>query len=338
MTFLPAVTAVFVVSILSPFVLRPLLQRLGVVDIPNDRSSHVHPTTRGLGLAPLLALVAGYVVLLFAGVTSFGDMLLAVFITVSATAGIVGLIEDVRGLPVLVRALAHLAIGVVGAAAIVCITAAVWWLVPLYGITIAAYINIANFMDGINGISGMHGLVVGGIYAIIGVLADAPWLVVSSVMLGVAFGSFLPWNLLSRGGLFLGDVGSYLLGAGVAVIACAAVATGIPVLAVLGPIIIYLADTGTTLVRRVNAGDQWHKAHRSHAYQRLTSVGLSHVQASSLVTGATIVTGCLGLLTLGGESVVVAVAVIATAAVVVVYLALPGIVRGRAKNKSMERK
>ena len=41
---------------------------------------------------------------------------------------------------------------------------AVLLVAPLGAVAIAAYVNIANFMDGINGISGLHGVTAGGAY------------------------------------------------------------------------------------------------------------------------------------------------------------------------------
>ena len=46
-------------SLLLPFVIRPLLVRLGIMDIPSERSSHERPVLRGLGLAALIAILGG---------------------------------------------------------------------------------------------------------------------------------------------------------------------------------------------------------------------------------------------------------------------------------------
>ena len=145
---------------------------------------------------------------------------------------------------------------------------------------IAAYINIANFMDGINGISSFHGILAGAAYAVAGVLAGQPWLTAGGAVLAMAFLGFLPWNL-SRGSVFLGDVGSYLLGASVAALAVAGFLSGVYVEYVLSPILVYLADTGYTLLRRIKAGERWYASHREHVYQRLTDVGFSHLQSAA---------------------------------------------------------
>lgn len=290
-----ALATVLIVSLVAPLALKPLLLRMGVIDVPNSRSSHTRPVIRGVGLAPLLAVVVGYVILLFGAHGSAQLTVLLVILGVSLAAGLLGWVEDFRGLPVVVRAGLQLAIGLVGACAITANDGGSWWAVLAYALGVAAYINVTNFMDGVNGISGLHGVVVGVTYATLGVIVEAPWLTVAGLILALAFAGFLPWNLI-RGGMFLGDVGSYLLGGGIAIVAVAALAHGVLAVAVLGPIVIYLADAGVTLVRRVLRGERWFEAHRSHVYQRLIDLGLSHAQVASIVATASACTGGLGLL------------------------------------------
>jgi len=83
--------------------------------------------------------------------------------------------------------------------------------------------------------------------------------------------------------LFLGDVGSYLLGAlvGIGIIIGAHQTSSVALL--LAPLAIYLADTGTALLRRALRGEQLITAHREHVYQRLVSeVGMSHSTVAAL--------------------------------------------------------
>ncbi len=102
----------------------------------------------------------------------------------------------------------------------------------------------------------------------------------------MAFLGFLPWNL-SRGSVFLGDVGSYLLGASVAALAVAGFLSGVYVEYVLSPILVYVADTGYYCCARINAGERWYASHREHVYQRLTDVGFSHLQSAGTVAACT---------------------------------------------------
>ena len=322
-----SVAAAFVVSLASPILFRPLLKRFGVIDVPNARSSHSRPILRGVGLAPLAGMIVGYVVLVASGDAADAELLVAL-IAVPVAASALGLVEDTRGLTVRVRAGMQLILGVGGAAAMIALTDAPWWVLPLFAFGIAGYINVANFMDGVDGISGMHGTVVGGAFSIVGVITGESWLVSAGLILSVAFVAFLPWNLL-RGGMFLGDVGSYLLGGAVASIAVAAYAGGAPLVAVVGPVALYLADTGVTLVRRVMRRERWLESHRSHLYQRLCDFGLSHVQVAAVVAAATVLTSAFGLLSLGSSPMGSLAGAAGTLLVIAGYLSLPRFLRGR---------
>ena len=332
MSLTVAVGAAFLVSLMLPLLLKPLLGRLGVVDVPNERSSHTRPATRGAGLAPLVAVTVGYVLLLFVPAVQDFRILLLVILGVSVASGLLGWVEDFRGVPVPIRAALQLIIGLAGGTAVCLVAGAPWWLLPLFVIGIAGYINVANFMDGIDGISGLHGAVVGTSFALIGGLTEQDWMVPAGLVLAVAFVGFLPWNL-SRGRIFLGDVGSYLLGGCVAVIAVIAVSSGVSMLAVLGPVIIYLVDAGATLAGRAARGERWYEAHRSHAYQRLTDFGIPHSVVSSLVALMSAVAAGMGMLSLGHTDWMLSALLMALVAVV--YLSLPSIVGfARASSRS----
>lgn len=290
-------TVALVVTLLlggvAPAFMPRLLARWGVIDVPNERSSHAAPAFRGVGLATAVALVAGLAVLL-AGNDGTPRAILVAVIAVSAAVATLGWLEDIRGLPVMTRASLQVLIGLAGSAGVVVATGAPWWLVPLLAIAIAAYVNVANFMDGVNGMSGLHGVIVGVAYAVAGALTGLDWLTTANLVLAAAFLAFLPWNVL-RGGMFLGDVGSYLLGGSAAVLAAAAIASGVSPVAVIAPLFVYVCDTGSTFIRRVSRGQRWHEAHRTHVYQRLTDLGFSHMGASAVVCLATALCAVIGL-------------------------------------------
>ncbi|WP_269045332.1 MraY family glycosyltransferase [Paenarthrobacter sp. Z7-10] len=315
-----------VLSLVLPLAFKPWLVRLGVLDIPSERSSHTVPTIRGLGITVALAAAAAMLTALFAPPAAPADRwTLIVCVLVMAAAAAVGWIEDLRGLGIRIRAAVQLGLGLLATAALALLAGgyAYWW-IPAGAVAVAAYINVANFMDGINGISGSHGLVVGGFYALAGHLTGHSWLVYAGLAIAGSFAGFLPWNL-GRAPVFLGDVGSYLLGGGISVTAVAAFLAGVPVEYIFAPVLIYLADTFVTLIRRIVAGERWYASHRQHAYQRLTIVGLSHLQATAVVSAATVATGMLGLLAADGRPGVSAAAAVGCAVLVLLYLRTPTI-------------
>jgi len=319
-------------SLLLPFAVKPWLVRMGVVDVPSARSSHVKATIRGMGVAAALATVIGYAAAVLLGVVTVDRSVAAVVLVIIVACAVVGWVEDLRGLSIRGRAAAQLGIGAAGSVALIVLTGQSFWWLPLAAVAIAAYVNIANFMDGVNGISGLHGVTAGVAYALAGALAEQPWLTAGGAVLAMSFLGFLPWNL-GRGSVFLGDVGSYLLGASVAALAVAGFLSGVYVEYVLSPILVYAADTGYTLLRRIKAGERWYASHREHVYQRLTDVGFSHLQSAAAVTACTVAVIILGFVAATASLPVVALCVAGTALVLALYLASPDLI-GRRRRRS----
>ncbi|GAA3295587.1 UDP-phosphate glycosyltransferase [Arthrobacter citreus] len=318
--------AAFLASLLLPFGFIPLLRRLGVLDIPNERSSHTKVVIRGVGVTIAAGVLLGLALSLLTGLVAVDRSIVLILALLIAAASLLGWIEDFRGLSVRVRAGLQLVLGIVGTAALVWTMEQSYWWVPVGALAIAGYINVANFMDGVNGISGLHGIAVGVLYAVGGVLGDQAWMTAAGAVTAAAFAAFLPWNL-GRGSVFMGDVGSYLLGASISGIAVAAFLAGVNVEYLLFPVLIYLADTFSTLLMRVSRGERWYAAHRQHVYQRLTDAGLSHLQSASVVTVCTVLTGAAGIVVAeAGDVPKVAVTLFALA-VVVFYLLSPRIFR-----------
>ncbi|MFC8303121.1 glycosyltransferase family 4 protein [Specibacter sp. NPDC057265] len=323
-----AVAAVaLVLALLLPFFVRPLLARAGVLDVPNARSSHSVPTIRGMGITTAVALPAAVAVAWFlpqTPVAAQGRLTLLVILGVVLAASTIGWLEDIRGLSVKVRAGLQLAVGALATAAVALIDPGQQqlWLIPAGALAVAAYVNVSNFMDGINGISGMHGLLVGGFYAYAGYASGNAWLVYAGIAIAAAYAGFLPWNL-SRNRVFLGDVGSYLLGAAIAVSAMCAFLVGVAPEYIFSPVLIYLTDTFVTFLRRLLAGERWYAAHRQHVYQRLTIVGLGHLQATAVVSGATVAVSVLGIIAARGNELTQILATTAGFVVLLCYLRTP---------------
>lgn len=327
-------TLTFVLSAVLPVVVKPWLLRLGVMDVPNARSSHTKPVLRGLGLSVLIAIIAGLLCALLLG----ADVVFVSVVTLGiVAAGLLGLGEDVRGVSVAVRSVTLLGIGVSVSCLLIWIPGT-WTsetplvlqiLLVVYAILfISSFINVANFMDGLNGISGFHGALAGLTFASAGALTGVSWLLVVGAVIAAGFLGFLPWNL-SKPGAFLGDVGSYLLGGAIAVTSFAALVAGVPVLATIGPMICYFGDVGVTLVKRVRAGHKWDEPHKQHVYQRVQQMGYSHVAASGIVVAFSTVGSILGLLSCVLAPVWWIPLLIAGLALVVVYLKLPELLPSR---------
>ncbi len=322
-----AVSAAVIVAVL------PLLRRRGVVDVPVDRSMHTAPTPRGGGLGIVAATLAS-----FAGAglavpqlppTAGRDLAFALLPLIAMAA--IGLVDDLHTLSVLPRLGAQAAVAVSWAAIapLVAHRHAVW--VPLAVLGTILLVNVTNFMDGINGLVSGHAVITSAWYAVVAIVVDVPAAALLALaVLGGSLG-FLPFNV-PHARIFLGDVGSYALGAAWAVLGLWLVLSRAPSEAVLAPLVIVLADSLATLVRRMVNGDRIFEPHRLHVYQRLTHSGWSHLRTSSVVCGLTLVCALLavpGLLDAGRLVRLSAVGVmLATAAG---YLALPALRGGRAR-------
>jgi UDP-N-acetylmuramyl pentapeptide phosphotransferase/UDP-N-acetylglucosamine-1-phosphate transferase len=304
-----------------------LLRRLAVIDVPGGRSSHSMPTPRGGG-API---AVGLLVAAALTPAANRDEVLA-FLAAVGFFGLVGMLDDLRGLRPLLRL--KLQAGVSAAVTLLLIgrlslplplravaaVAAVVWL--------AGFVNAFNFMDGVNGISGAHALVGGLVYACLGEWRQDTLMVTGGLATAIGACAFLPWNagLPWNGGparVFLGDVGSYALGAALAVLAACAILRGVPAEAAAGPVALYLADTAWTLQRRIRRGDRWLEAHRTHIYQRWCDAGLSHQEVTAVTAAATVLLCALGLASLVASTPVRLTADLAGAGLLAAYVGSP---------------
>jgi UDP-GlcNAc:undecaprenyl-phosphate GlcNAc-1-phosphate transferase len=324
-TDLLAVAACGAVVVAAEAVTIPLLRRAAIIDMPGHRSSHTVPTPRGGGIPIAAGLLVG------AGL--IGGAFAVVFACAVAAFGLLGFAEDLRGLSAGRRLGLQAAGGVLLALVLVSglagSTARLVLLVALCAAWITAFVNAFNFMDGVNGISGAHALIAGVVYALVGWWQHDGFLLPAGAAVAASALAFLPWNA-GQARVFLGDAGSYALGAALAVLAAYALLRGVPPEAVLGPLALYLADTAWTLQRRIRAGERWLEAHRNHIYQRWCDAGWSHQRVTVTAAAATVLLSLLGAVSLTGDPALRAVADLAAAAVVITYLRSPALLARRA--------
>ena len=229
-TDLYAVLACGAVVAAAEAVTIPLLRRAAVIDVPGHRSSHTVPTPRGGGvpIAAGLLVAAGLI----------GGAIAVVFAFAVAAFGLLGFAEDLRGLT-MGRRLTLQAAGAVLVATVLVSglagpTARLVLLAALCAVWITAFVNAFNFMDGVNGISGAHALIGGVVYALLGWWQHDGFMAPAGAAVAAGALAFLPWNA-GQARVFLGDAGSYALGAALAVLAAYALVRGVPAEAVLGP-------------------------------------------------------------------------------------------------------
>jgi len=242
--------------------------------------------------------------------------------------GALGLVEDLRGMTAIRRLILQCA-GSAGIAALL-VAPLRLSLIALAAATVVTalwvmgFVNAFNFMDGVNGISASHALIAGVAYACLGEWRQDSFLVATGLAVAAGSLAFLPWNA-GRAHVFLGDVGSYALGAAIAVLAVGSVIRGLPLEAALGPLALYLTDTAWTLQRRIRSGDRWLEPHRTHTYQRWCDVGWSHQEVTLLTAASTVLLSLLGTLSLTGRPVLRLAADLAGLLLLGAYLRSPAL-------------
>jgi len=263
----------------------PFLRRRGLVDEPNNRSSHAVPTPRGGGVG----LLAGVAVALVVGAAiDLPQLRWEVLVGCGLIAGY-GLIDDFRGgLSVGTRLLTQC----IASALVIYPAGGLPYLplppplqaetgilaMPLGMLWLVAVCNIYNFLDGIDGLAGLQGAIAGLSLAF---LAPGDSLSVAGV--GIAGGcvGFIAHNW-HPARVFMGDIGSATLGFLLAALPLQ-LEKGLRGDAVFFTILclwFFLSDGVFTILRRLLRGETiWHP-HRSHLYQRLVKAGLRHDQVS----------------------------------------------------------
>lgn len=259
-----------------------LLRRFQLLDHPNERSSHHRPTPVGGGLLIVAALVPAW---LWLG----GGALLPLALAALGLAAI-SLIDDFRRVPTGLRFAGHVAAVVwvlsLNPALANWLPASVPGPVALIGVGLGWvwFINLFNFMDGIDGITGVECLGIGiGVAILAGLGMIPPGQAGLGLCLAAAAAGFLIWNW-HPAKVFMGDVGSVPLGFLIGWLLLEMAAAGAWAPAVILPAY-YLADATWTLGRRILRGEAPWRAHRDHFYQQATKGGRSHAQVSLLILG-----------------------------------------------------
>lgn len=296
-----------------------VLRRRSVVDAEGFRTSHVGVVPRGGGLAVLVGLVVGLGVTATSWVSSWD--VLALLLSAAAFAAL-GLRDDLGGIRATTRLVAQL--GLSSAFAFVAVDQASW----LIGLLVVAatagwlvlFVNAFNFMDGINGISVATTTITASSLAVASFRWGGDIEVPALALVGASL-AFAPFNATNR--VFLGDVGSYLLGSMLAMLAVVGVGNGIPMVAAVLPFGLYVADVGFTLARRARRGAPLMEAHREHVYQRLANEGgWGHERTTGVVSTCTVLLALLAQIG-SGSSVIAVAGIVLSTAVVVAYLSLP---------------
>lgn len=291
--FASAAATALLIKLLHPLLVEYALAR------PNARSSHSIPTPQGGGIAVVGVVAVAALAADLAGLFGAGAPWLAAVITAALVLAATGALDDIRPLPVLPRLVLQF-----GAAALLVLqlseSARALPFLPLLveralmTVGLVWFINLTNFMDGIDLMTVAEVVPVALTLALLGVTGAVPDLAPAAPMALALAGALIGFAPFNRhvACLFLGDVGSLPIGALLGFLLILLACAGEIAAAIILPLY-YLADATLTLLRRWRRGERLSEAHRTHFYQYAVQRGFSVPAVTAHVLGLNLVLAML---------------------------------------------
>ncbi len=271
-------TVLFIFLLLSfvlTYLVKYLADKKNLMDVPNERSSHNTPTPRGGGLAIAITWFSGICYLFFTH--QIEQNLFYALLSGILISGI-SFLDDIYTLKSLPRIIvqsfsAFLALYFIGGFQELdlgfTIITNTYLLNTIGFVGILWFINLFNFIDGIDGYSSTGAVIISSVLYFF--IQDILLLLLVVSVLG-----FIPWNW-QKAKIFMGDIGSTLLGFTIAVLIINynnqhqfSIIYGLIITSV------FWFDATFTLIKRFRNKEKLSQAHRKHAYQRIVQFGFSH--------------------------------------------------------------
>lgn len=265
--------------------------RGGLVDTPNQRSSHEQPTPRGGGLSIVVTFIA-LVVLLYM-ITEVPNAVFYALLAGGSLIGGIGFLDDHQHIPAAYRFLAHLMtaclvvylVGGLSPLQIGSYEIDLGWGGHAMSVIFLVWLtNLFNFMDGIDGIAATETIFIATAAFIISSAEWGHYLMLLEAGLAAACVGFLFWNW-PPASIFMGDAGSGFLGIALGTLALISTSLNdLPIWTWLILAGVFIVDATVTVIRRMITGEKWYAAHRSHAYQRAARRLQSHMRVTVSVS------------------------------------------------------
>jgi UDP-GlcNAc:undecaprenyl-phosphate GlcNAc-1-phosphate transferase len=317
MTLIVLPFAAFLATILAIFALRPVARSVGLVDRPNERSSHRTPTPLVGGLAMYIAISAVYLTFVWIGRLPLGredqSFFLAGFILIA-----VGVADDYKPLSWLIRIAAQVIASLLmiyGADVVLADLGAMsffgnviymgWLSVPFTVFATLGVINALNMSDGLDGLSGSLALIsLFGLF-VATLIGNAFLNSLYVAMLAAAVLGFLMFNLRifrrHNASVFMGDAGSMFLGFSLTWFAIS-LSQGpdrvITPASALWFMMLPIFDTVAMIFRRVVRRRSPFLADKEHIHHLLRMAGFSVNESVTVMAAAAMIGSGIGLLSL----------------------------------------
>ena len=254
----------------------------------NERSSHSVPIPHGGGIAVVTTWFLG---LIYLYMNDQIDPTLFYALIIGAVIAVVGLVDDIVELSPKLRMVVFTLVGASGLYIIGGLETITFGLFDISNSVVTStfamllilwYINLTNFIDGIDSYLAVKFIFL----SVAGLLLFGG---IHFAVLGVSVLGFLYWNW-HKAKIFMGDVGSTLLGYTIAIITIYYANIESSNLWVWITLYgLFWFDATLTLIRRKLNGEKLSQAHRKHAYQRLTQAGWSHRRVTLAALGLNLV-------------------------------------------------
>lgn len=266
--------ALFIFSFLFTYGMRYFALKRSLIAIPNERSLHSTPTPHGGGISIAVTWFLGLIYLFRCN--SIEPSLFYALIC-GAVLSLTSYLDDLYELSPKVRLFVQAGVSMLGLymlGGLDRVDFGFWVLENGFFTNALAFlgtiwfINLYNFLDGIDGYAGSEAIFL----AITGYLFFGGEYF---LILVASTSGFLVWNW-QKAKIFMGDVGSTLLGYNFAIFAMYYQNNGTSILLWLILFGLFWFDATITLFRRYRNGEKLSQAHRKHAYQRAVQSELSH--------------------------------------------------------------
>lgn len=263
-----------ILSFICTYTVRYFAVKKSLLAIPNERSSHTVPTPHGGGIAIALTWFLG---LGYCFISNMLDSSLFYALMCGSFLSLVSYLDDLYELSPKIRLFVQALVSIAGLYALGGLTKIDFGFYSIDNqfitnglafLGIIWFINLYNFLDGIDGYAGSEAIFLA--FSGLILLGDKHFLI-----LIVAVSGFLVLNW-HKAKIFMGDVGSTLLGYTIAIFALYYQNNGISIFVWLILFGLFWFDATLTLVRRYRNHEKLSLAHRKHAYQRCVQSGVSH--------------------------------------------------------------
>lgn len=274
--FLIAFSA-FILSITLSKLTIKVLSKKKILDIPTSRSNHKSATLRGGGIAIASTICIAYILYY---IYTRDTNLLYVFFGLLIISS-VSFIDDLKNLSIKTRIIFQgLSIFIL----LLPVELANFLFYIIIFLFFFIFINFYNFMDGIDGLDTSEAIHISfSVFILSFIIPNIPTEIkIISLTTCAACLGFIKFNW-HPAKIFLGDVGSISLG-----FICAWMLFNLfyyqgSWAATLIIPMVFLADSGITLLKRIIAGKKIWQAHSEHFYQRAVRNGQSHARVTKKI-------------------------------------------------------